>query len=64
MLTLKDAQNQELVADGVLSMRWGDFRLAWEPWVASNMDAIVWPKADSLWTPDILVLNGWVCVHV
>ncbi|KAK7098261.1 neuronal acetylcholine receptor subunit alpha-5-like [Littorina saxatilis] len=53
-----DSENQELVADGVLSMRWSDFRLAWEPWVSTDVTTIVWPKADSFWTPDIVVVNG------
>ena len=58
MVMLQDAQDQELVADGVLSMRWSDFRLAWDPWMSNDMDTIVWPKTDKIWTPDVLLLNG------
>ena len=60
LVTLQDEDDQELVADGVLSMRWSDFRLAWDPWVSHDIQSIVWPKTDHFWTPDILVLNGYL----
>nr|KAG5709140.1 hypothetical protein BaRGS_028596 [Batillaria attramentaria] len=47
-----------MVADALLRLRWSDFRVAWNQYMVSSVNTLVWPNADSTWTPDVVVTNG------
>ncbi|KAK7500454.1 hypothetical protein BaRGS_00008361 [Batillaria attramentaria] len=53
-----DPSTQEMVADALLRLRWSDFRVAWNQYMVSSVNTLVWPNADSTWTPDVVVTNG------
>lgn len=54
----QDRERQEVEAEVLLSIRWNDFRTAWDPWMFGGVQTLVWHDVDAVWKPDIVVDNG------